>query len=82
MLDEPILGRASLDAAVQRINRNPYRQARAVFEPGTERRQSVATIQVEEHRPWGLQAGYNNFATKASGTHRFSLGGSVGNVPI
>lgn len=79
---EPIISRAALDAAVRRINRNPYRQARVVFEPSSDLGQTTATFQIDERRPWGLQAGYNNHATKASGTHRFSLGGSLGNLPL
>lgn len=82
LLAAPILARDELDDVVARIGRNPYRQARVVFEPGAAQGQSIATVQIDERRPWGLQASYNNYATKASGTHRFSLGGSLGNLPL
>lgn len=81
LLAEPILQKESLETAVKAINRNPYRQARVVFEPGQDRGDSTATIQIDERRRWGVEAGYNNYATKASGTHRFSLGGNLA-VPL
>jgi hemolysin activation/secretion protein len=82
LLAEPIVSRASLDAKVKRINQNPFRSARVVFEPGTELGQSKAIFQIDEKRPWNVQTGYNNHATKASGVNRYSLGGSFGNVPV
>ena len=79
LLAEPILSQESLDQKVKALNSNPYRSTRVVFEPGKEVGQSVAQIQIEERRPWNLNAGYNNHATEASGTHRFSLGGNFAN---
>lgn len=79
LLAEPVLSQESLDQKVKALNSNPYRSARVVFEPGLDVGKSVAQIQIEEKRPWNLNAGYNNHATKASGTHRFSLGGNFAN---
>jgi hemolysin activation/secretion protein len=79
LLAEPILSQESLDKKVKALNSNPYRSTRVVFEPGKEVGQSVALVQIEERRPWNLNAGYNNHATESSGTHRFSLGGNFAN---
>jgi len=81
LLAEPILSRASLDRKVKQLNRSPFRSARVIFEPGAVQGQSKAVFQFDEKRPWRVQAGYNNHATKASGTNRYSLGGSFGNIP-
>ena len=82
LLDEPVLSQKSLDKRVKQINQNPYRSARVVFEPGSEVGQSQANIQVKEERPWGLNAGYNNHATESSREHRYSIGGTIGNLPF
>jgi hemolysin activation/secretion protein len=82
LLAEPVLRQRSLDRKVKYLNSNPYRTARVVFEPGALPGQSTAVFQLDEKRTWGVQAGYNNHATKASGTNRYSLGGSVGNLPF
>ncbi len=80
ILEEPILRQQSLDDAVEQLNRSPFRSARVVFEPGAQLGQSVANVQIDEQRPWGIQAGYNNHATESSGTDRYSLSGNLGNV--
>jgi hemolysin activation/secretion protein len=80
LLEEPVLRRDSLDTKVKFLNANPSRSARVVFEPGEIQGESIAVIQIDEQRRWGLQAGYNNHATENSGTHRFSLGGYFTNV--
>lgn len=82
LLAEPILAKDSLDRKVKRINANPYRQARVIFEPGALPGQSSAVVQIDEKRPWSVQAGYNNHATKSAGTDRYSLGGAFGNLPV
>ncbi len=82
LLAEPILQQASLDSKVKKLNSGPYRSARVVFEPGQQLGQSVAQIQIDEKRPWSLRAGYNNHATKSSGTDRYSLGGAFENPLI
>ncbi len=82
LLAEPVLRKASLDREVKRLNAGPYRQARVVFEPGQRLGETVALIQIDEKRPWSVQAGYNNHATKSSGTDRYSLGGAMGYLPF
>ncbi len=82
LLAEPILSQESLDGKVKFLNNNPYRSTRVVFEPGQSVGESKAVFQIEEKRPWSVQAGYNNHATKASGVNRYSLGGSFGNIPL
>ena len=82
LLAEPILTRESLDKKVKLLNANPFRSARVVFEPGETRGESKAIFQFDEKRPWRIQTAYNNHATKASGTHRYSLGGSFGRLPF
>ena len=82
IVDEPILSQKSLDKQLEKVNRNPFRSARVVFEPGEDIGQSKAIVQIDEKRLWNLQAGYNNHATKQSGTHRASVGGSFGNLPL
>lgn len=82
LLREPILSQASLDKKVKWLNAGPYRQARVIFEPGRQLGETTALIQIDEKRPWSVQAGYNNHATKASGTDRYSLGGSFGYLPL
>ena len=82
IVEEPILSQKSLDHELKKINRNPFRSARVVFEPGEALGQSSAVIQIDEKKLWSLQAGYNNHATESSGTHRFSAGGSFGNLPL
>lgn len=81
LLAEPIASRESLDAKVQAINRNPFRTARVVFQPGDTQGVSNAIFQIDEKRTWSVQTGYNNHATKSSGTNRYSVGGSFGNIP-
>ena len=80
LLADPILSRAALDAKVKALNLNPARSARVIFEPGQQLGDSIAVFQIDEERTWGVQAGYNNHATKSSGEHRFSLGGSFTNL--
>lgn len=82
LLAEPILTRESLDKKVKYLNANPFRSARVVFEPGETRGESKAIFQFDEKRPWRIQTAYNNHATKASGTNRYSLGGSFGRLPF
>jgi hemolysin activation/secretion protein len=82
LLREPILSQASLDKKVKWLNAGPYRQARVIFEPGQQLGETTALVQIDEKRPWSVQAGYNNHATKASGTDRYSLGGSFGYLPF
>ncbi|HBN14150.1 MAG TPA: hypothetical protein DD407_03855 [Pseudohongiella sp.] len=80
VLEAPILSQQSLDNAVEQLNRSPFRSARVVFEPGTELGQSIANVQIDEQRPWGIQAGYNNHATESSGTNRYSISATLGNI--
>ncbi|MAO39327.1 MAG: hypothetical protein CMK70_03625 [Pseudohongiella sp.] len=80
VLEAPILSQQSLDNAVEELNRSPFRSARVVFEPGTELGQSIANVQIDEQRPWGIQAGYNNHATESSGTNRYSISATLGNI--
>ncbi len=82
LLAEPILSKDSLDAKVKALNLNPARSARVIFEPGQQLGDSIAVFQIDEQRTWGVRAGYNNHATKSSGEHRFSLGGSFTNLPL
>lgn len=82
LLSEPVLAKASLDEKVKRINANPYRQARVIFEPGKQLGETTALVQIDEKRPWSVQAGYNNHATESAGTDRYSLGGAFGNLPV
>jgi hemolysin activation/secretion protein len=82
LLHEPILSQASLDKKVKWLNAGPYRQARVVFEPGQQLGETTALVQIDEKRPWSVQAGYNNHATEASGTNRYSLGGAMGYLPF
>lgn len=82
LLAEPIVSRESLDAKVKRLNQNPFRSARVVFERGAEQGLSKAIFQIDEKRLWNVQTGYNNHATPASGTNRYSLGGTFGNIPL
>ncbi|MDH7943742.1 ShlB/FhaC/HecB family hemolysin secretion/activation protein [Pseudohongiella sp. SYSU M77423] len=80
VLEAPILNQQSLDDAVEQLNRSPFRSARVVFEPGTELGQSIANVQIDEQRPWSIQGGYNNHATESSGTNRYSLSATLGNI--
>ena len=80
VLEERILSQRSLDEVVLQLNRSPFRTARVVFEPGAELGQSIANVQIDEQRPWSMQAGYNNHATESSGTNRYSISGTLGNI--
>lgn len=80
VLEERILSQRSLDEVVLQLNRSPFRRARVVFEPGAELGQSIANVQIDEQRPWSMQAGYNNHATESSGTNRYSISGTLGNI--
>ena len=82
LLAAPVLDQRDLDRKVKFLNASPYRQARVVFEPGKQLGESVAQIQIDEKRPWSVQAGYNNHATESSGTNRYSLGGGTGYLPF
>lgn len=82
LLAEPILSQEALDKKVKAINQNPFRTARVVFEPGENMGETLANIQIDEKRPWTVQAGYNNHASEASGEDRFFIGGSLGNLPF
>lgn len=82
VLEADILAQRDLDALVQGLNRNPFRSARVVFEPGDALGDSRALIQIDEQRAWNANAGYNNHGTDAAGNNRFSVGGTFGNVPV
>ncbi len=80
LLNQAILSQKSLDKKVKHLNQNPFRSARVLFEPGQGLGDVLATIQIDEKRPWGFNLGYNNHATEASGTYRYSLGANIGNL--
>ncbi|WPJ97540.1 ShlB/FhaC/HecB family hemolysin secretion/activation protein [Coraliomargarita algicola] len=82
LLAEPILSQEAFDKKVKAINQNPFRTARVVFEPGQNMGETFANIQIDEQRPWTVQAGYNNHASESSGEDRFFIGGSLGNLPF
>lgn len=77
----PVLSQKQLDQAVNYLKANPFRQVNAVFEKGDQPEQSDIKLLITEKRPWNANISYNNFATKETGTHRYSVGATLGNVP-
>lgn len=82
VLEADILAQRDLDELVQGLNRNPFRGARVVFQPGSDIGETRALIQIDEQRTWNANLGYNNHGTDAAGNHRFSVGGTFGNLPV
>lgn len=78
----PVLAKDDLSSAVDYLNANPYRQVKIVFEPGADPNETNVNVLIDENRPWNLSSSYNNHATESSGTHRYSVGATFGNLPV
>lgn len=78
----PTASQMQVNKPIAYLNSHPYRQAKVVFEPGSDVNATNINVLIDEKRPWGLTAGYNNYATSASGINRFSLGANLSNIPF
>ncbi len=71
---------AKLQAGVERLNRNPYRNASLAAESGSEPGTTRLTLRAQEVRPWGFSVGANNYGTEVTGETRITAGATWGNA--
>lgn len=64
----------ALSEDLEWINRNPYREVRAVFAPGDEEAVSDIALQVTRDRPVTGFASFGNTGSEATGEERWSVG--------
>ncbi len=62
------------------LNRYPFHQVQAVFTPGKALGVSDLALVVNDVKPWQVYAGVNNYGSPATGTTRFLVGGTIGNL--
>lgn len=81
----PLPKNAAIDSnalltGMERINRNPFRQASLTVSPGHEPLTTDILVQVQEQRPWRVFSGINNTGTATTRENRWSTGATWGNV--
>ncbi len=70
---EPLDG-ADFGEAIDRLNRNPFRRASVVVEPGTQPGTSKLVLRLDEKPPLAFNAGADNSGTAATGQSRIFAG--------
>ena len=71
---------ATVQAGVDRLNRDGYRRVVVAAEPGATSGTTKLVLRTLETRPWNLTAGYNNSGTAVTDESRVSAGWSWGNA--
>lgn len=71
---------ARVGEALDRLNRNPFRRAAIVAEPGAQRGTTRLTLKVEEREPWTAFAALDNSGSPNTGLNRWSAGFSWGDA--
>lgn len=71
---------APLEADIDWLNRNPFRQVEAVFGPGRDLGLTNLTLQTTEKKPWQVFGGYANSGTRSTGRDRYFLGATVADM--
>jgi hemolysin activation/secretion protein len=71
---------APLEADIDWLNRNPFRQVEAVFGPGRDLGLTNLTLQTTEKRPWQVFTGYSNSGTRATDRDRFFAGATAADL--
>jgi Hemolysin activation/secretion protein len=74
------IDRARLEEDIAWLNRNPYRRVRVAASSGAAAGTTQLELQVEEQRPWGLSASYDNTGTRSTDEDRVSVGVSWANA--
>ncbi len=64
------------------LNRSPFRRVTAQFSPGDALGATNLALQVEERKPWNIFSGYSNLGNTESGTDRYFVGATIGDVLI
>lgn len=76
---DPIMKR-KLDANIEWLNRNPFRDATLQLEPGKSFGTTDVTVRARERPPVRLYAGFDDTGTKVTGNNRVLAGVNWGNV--
>lgn len=76
---DPLIKR-KLDADIEWLNRNPFREASAFLGPGKAIGTTDVDVRTRERPPVRVYAGYDDTGTKTSGNDRISAGVNWGNV--
>jgi hemolysin activation/secretion protein len=71
---------APLEADIDWLNRNPFRQVEAVFGPGRDLGLTNLTLQTTEKKPWQVYGGYANSGTRSTDRDRFFLGATAADM--
>ena len=74
------ISKRRLDANIEWLNRNPFRNASVFMEPGQAVGTTDLTVRVRERPPFRVYAGVDNAGTKVTGNNRVLLGVNFGNV--
>ncbi len=69
-----------LDADIEWLNRNPFREASVVMEPGKEFGTSDVIIQARDRFPWRFYTGYEDSGTALTDDNRWLAGVNWGNA--
>jgi len=62
------------------LNELPDVQIKAVLGAGESEGSTDVVLKVEEDKRWHIDMGYNNFGTRLTGEHRFSLGTDISSI--
>ncbi len=70
-----------LEADMEWLNRNPFRDIQAVFGPGRDLGETELTLRSVERRPWQAFAGYANSGSRATDRNRVFAGFTAAPFP-
>jgi len=76
---DPISG-SQVQADIDWINQNPFREAEIVYSPGATTDLTDVTIQAKDRFPLRVYAGYNDSGTAITGFQRYLAGAEYGNL--
>jgi len=71
---------SSLQDDVAWLNTNPFREVKGVFVPGKEKGTTDIELQTKDRLPARFYAGYEDSGSDMTGNHRWTAGGTWGNV--
>ena len=69
-----------LQTDLDRLNRNPFLNVDAVFQPGTNTGETDLTLNAKDRLPLRVYSGYDNLGVRSLGTSEYNTGINWGNV--
>ncbi len=74
------LGLDDLQTDLDRLNRNPFLNVDAVFQPGTQTGETDVTLDAKDRLPLRVYSGYDNLGVRSLGVSEYNTGVNWGNV--